>query len=106
MVRSLWLSLMLLCSSVYAAQDPTAPLGWVKQEQANNAVQVKHRLPRLNSIVCQSANECVAILNNEVVSIGETVRGYKVTKIEPETVTLTRGSQHWTLELFHLDIKE
>lgn len=106
MVRSLWLSLMLLCSSAYAVQDPTAPLGWVKPEQTNKVVQVKHHLPTLHSIVCQSAQTCIAILNSDVVGIGETVRGYTVTQIAPDAVTLTRGAKQWTLELFNLDVKE
>lgn len=106
MVRYLVLSLMLFCSPSYATQDPTAPLGWTKPSQTKSAGQVQYRLPTLQSIVCQSPKECVAILNDDVVSVGETIRGYKVTQIDSELVTLKRVSKVWKLELFNLDIKE
>ncbi|ELP5730138.1 MSHA biogenesis protein MshK [Vibrio vulnificus] len=106
MVRYLVLSLILFCSPSYATQDPTAPLGWTKPSQTKNTGQVQYRLPILQSIVCQSAKECIAILNDDVVSVGETIRGYKVTQIDSEVVTLKRGSKVWKLELFNLDIKE
>ncbi|HDY7868717.1 TPA: MSHA biogenesis protein MshK [Vibrio vulnificus] len=106
MVRFLLLSLCFAGGNAYATQDPTAPLGWTKPAQTKPSAQRKYRLPTLQSIVCQSPKECVAILNDDVVSVGETIRGYKVTQIDSDVVTLKRGSKLWKLELFNLDIKE
>lgn len=94
-------------ASCWAAQDPTAPLGWEKPKQTQakkNAVV--YRVPTLQSIVCSDNSTCKAILNGKVVATGETVSGYKVTRIESERVTVSRGGKQWNLELFSLDIKQ
>lgn len=84
MVRVLLLSLLFFSSSVLAEQDPTAPLGWlVPKEQKAAPVKkapTRYRLPSLQSIVCKGGSPCYAILNGQVVSQGEVVRGYKVKK--------------------------
>lgn len=110
MVRVLLLSLLFCSSSVLAEQDPTAPLGWlVPKEQKAAPVKkasTRYRLPSLQSIVCKGESPCYAILNGQVVSQGEVIRGYKVKKIDSEYVTLQRSTQQWKLELFSLDIKK
>lgn len=103
MVRTFWLvSTLLLNGVVYAAQDPTAPLGYAPSQAPKHARQ--YPLPELQSIVCQQ--ECAAILNDQLVSAGESVRGYQVAKVTESAVTLVRGGKRWELEIFSLNIKK
>jgi len=51
-------------------------------------------------------NQCYAILNDKVVDKGDSVSGYKVSKVTPSQVELKQGSKSWTLKLFSLDIKK
>ena len=93
----------------WAEQDPTAPLGWmVPNQPQSKPVQkksVNYRLPILQSIVCKGEQPCYAVLNDEILSQGEAVRGYRIKEINPEYVTLQRNSKQWKLEMFSLDIK-
>ena len=97
---TLLIMLLLLSPTVSATQDPTAPLGW----RAPSATKVRPApLPKLQSIVCQQ--QCYAILNDQMVSIGASIQGYRVSQITESDVTLVRGKQRWELQLFSLDIK-
>ncbi|WP_417883714.1 MSHA biogenesis protein MshK [Vibrio rumoiensis] len=102
MVRTLILSLLLLMSGNVLAQDddPTAPLDWMTGKVPAKSGPVYYRVPSLQSIVCNDGGQCRAILNNKIVSKGESVSGYRVADISREYVTLTRGSKTWNLELF------
>ncbi len=108
MVNKQWwlmlLAIIVVPMSFAQEQDPTAPIGWAKKQQVKKARQVP--VPELQSIVCKGNDECFAILNDQVVSSGEKVAGYRVTHITPIQVELKRGKKSWTLELFSLDIKE
>ncbi|ARV28201.1 hypothetical protein A6A12_0094 [Vibrio anguillarum] len=48
----------------------------------------------------------MAVLNDQVVGIGESLFGYTVEAIEPQQVTLSRRGKTWDLGLFSLDIKQ
>lgn len=108
MVRVCLLVLMTLWSvSAMSSQDPTAPIGW----QASPTVAAKPKvvrkpLPKLQSIVCSDEKSCRAILDGQVVVIGEKVSGYQIKKIEPEVVTVARNGKQWSLTLFSLDVKK
>ncbi|WHR50932.1 MSHA biogenesis protein MshK [Vibrio furnissii] len=92
----------LLCSTtLQAAEDPTAPLGYAPSQVQKKARQ--YPLPELQSIICQQ--QCSAIVNDQLVAAGDSIRGYQVAKVTPSTVTLVRGGQRWELELFSLNIK-
>lgn len=80
--------------------DPTAPLDWMIGKTSTKPEPVYYRVPSLQSIVCNDGGQCRAILNNKIVSKGESVSGYHVADISREYVTLTRGSKTWNLELF------
>ncbi len=99
---------VLLASSqcVSASQDPTAPLGWQNAKQRKAKTAAQPRPPQLQSIVCNGESACKATLSDQVVVAGESVRGYRVNNIKPESVVLSRGGKQWTLELFSLDIKQ
>lgn len=111
MVKRLILVLFLLnvTTVAYADQDPTAPLGWIRPEGKapvkQRQVRKRPPLPALQSIICKQSIHCSAVLNNKLLSAGESVRGYRVVSISQETVTLSRGGRKWTLELFPVDIK-
>ncbi|MFY2509762.1 MSHA biogenesis protein MshK [Vibrio pectenicida] len=102
-----WCAVFLIYSSLgNTSQDPTAPLGWQKPETTEfSNKKVQQPLPKLQSIVCLSNDQCQAVLSGNVVLVGELVNGFKVSRIEPQMVTLSRGSKQWKLELFTLDIK-
>lgn len=92
-----------IVQSAFAAQDPTAPLGWINN---NSKVRVisQSQLPTLQSIIC-SDQHCSAILNGTAISLGESIRGYKLTYLTDNTVTLSRGSKKWQLALFADNIR-
>ena len=87
-----------LSGDALASQDPTAPLGWqapVKQPSSPRA-----RLPQLEGIVCDELGSCTAILNDVPAEPGQRIRGYTLTEIKDDHVTVTRGGKTWRLELF------
>lgn len=91
----------------FAADDPTAPLGWVQPKaQIKSQEQAKNRVPELQSIVCRGEVSCYAILNNTVVKKGQKVAGYQVKEITSEQVTVIKGGKSWRLALFALNIKK
>nr|WP_252724454.1 MSHA biogenesis protein MshK [Vibrio hepatarius] len=93
-------------SLVNSSQDPTAPLGWQKPDSTESRnKKVQQPLPKLQSIVCLNHDKCQAVLSGNVVIVGESVNGFKVSRIEPQMVTLSRGNKQWKLEFFTLDIK-
>ncbi|PWI32022.1 MSHA biogenesis protein MshK [Vibrio albus] len=93
----------------YADQDPTAPLGWTQPEVRKPVTQKKVRrrpqVPALQSIICKQPDACSAVLNDTLLSQGDSILGYRVIAITNEKVTLKRGGRMWALELFPVDIK-
>ncbi len=88
-----------------ASQDPTAPLGWTAPAKSTTPKKaVRYSLPELQSIVCGPFH-CNAILNGAVVAKDEWIRGYKVVKVDSESVVLNRNGKQWTLTVFAKDIK-
>lgn len=104
-VAMLWLCLLTLPS--WAAQDPTAPLSWMAPApaQATSTSRVVN-LPLLQSIVCESERDCVAVIDDQVVARGDVVSNFRVQNVTPEAVTLAQGTRQWQLELFNLDVKQ
>lgn len=92
--------LVVLSSSVFAEQDPTAPLDWMSGKSAKPSKKMYDKVPTLQSIVCEDNTECRAVVDNKIVSKGQVVSGYKVTEINHQQVALTRGSKTWNVELF------
>ncbi|WP_264877799.1 MSHA biogenesis protein MshK [Vibrio agarivorans] len=108
MVKQLLLiALSVVSASSFAAQDPTAPLGWIAPKKTTTPAKRSYRVPKLNSIICQPEKaNCSAILNSRVVSAGDTVNGYRVNQITDQDVTLSRAGKQWKLQMFTLEIKE
>lgn len=106
MVKYRALIIILVTGSImqptFAAQDPTAPLGWIN----NNKVRVisRSQLPTLQSIIC-GGQHCSVILNGIVVGLGGSVQGYKLIHITDNTVTLSRNGKKWQLALFAENIR-
>lgn len=104
-VAMLWLCLLTLPS--WAAQDPTAPLSWMAPVPAQaTSTSRAVSLPLLQSIVCESERDCVAVMDDQVVARGDVLRGFRVHNVTPEAVTLAQGARQWQLELFNLDVKQ
>ena len=106
MVRVLGSALFVYSCVVVASQDPTAPLGWQKPDtvEAENKNKLPP-LPKLQSIVCTSQVQCRAVLSDKAVLVGDTVNGFKVSQIEAQSVTISRGGKQWKLKIFTQDIK-
>lgn len=101
------LMLSAVSTKVEADSDPTAPLGW--QRPATQAAKSKlnqvHPRPRLQSIVCAEGSDCYAVVNNQLVALGDSVAGYKITEITPEGMRVARAGKEWTLSLFSMQLK-
>ncbi|MBR9873836.1 MSHA biogenesis protein MshK [Vibrio sp. J1-1] len=110
MVKNIIISIALtaMTGGVWASQDPTAPLDWQKPitELNTKPTEKRYRVPTLNSIVCNVGSQCSAIMDNRIVEQGELFKGYRVTSINSEFVTLKRGNRQWNLELFGLNVKK
>ncbi|WP_297481614.1 MSHA biogenesis protein MshK [uncultured Photobacterium sp.] len=107
MVKNITLIILLvigfIVQSAFAAQDPTAPLGWINN---NSKVRIIPRapLPALQSIICDERH-CSVILNGTVVGLGGSIQGYKLIRVTDNTVTLSRGGKKWQLALFAENIR-
>lgn len=88
----------LMGGSVFAAQDPTAPLGWQAPTQKSRTQKVYK--PVLQSVLCDEYSRCSAIINGRNVSVGQSVSGYRVIKIYPDSVVVSRGGKQSRLALF------
>ncbi|WP_343283936.1 MSHA biogenesis protein MshK [Vibrio sp. Of14-4] len=89
-----------------ASQDPTAPLGWQKPDSIEAKSKKKQQpLPKLQSIVCINQVQCRAVLSDKAVLVGDTVNGFKVSQIEAQSVTISRGGKQWKLKIFTQSIK-
>ncbi len=89
------------------ATDPTAPLSWMAPAKPNTSPKPRrYPVPRLQSIVCGTADSCNAILNNRLLEPGAWVAGYQIKTINKEQVVLTRQGKRWVLELFNSTIKQ
>jgi len=98
---------MLFATNAWSAQDPTAPLGWTKQEQPSaKPKKVRPPLPRLQAIVCLDEKNCSATLSGEVRLVGELINGYRLNQVDSDAVILSRGKQQWKLELFSMEVKQ
>ncbi|WP_353505598.1 MSHA biogenesis protein MshK [Vibrio sp. SCSIO 43136] len=96
-----------LLQPAFSAQDPTAPLGWSAPATVTKAKpKSRFRLPVLNSIVCQTDVDCVAVVDNKLVEQGGRVSGFVASRIEPDFVIVKQGTRQWRLELFAKDIKQ
>lgn len=91
--------------SAYAAQDPTAPLGWNKSKSSASARAKTYPLPTLQSIVCDQGTQCFVMLNDKIVTKGQSVSGYQIQGITSDRVTLARAGKTWQLELFNSNVK-
>lgn len=104
----LFAALMVMSTSAWSAQDPTAPLGWEAQSPSSVKPKQKARppLPSLQAIVCSGEKSCAATLSGKVKLVGETISGYRINHVDSDAVILSRGGQQWKLELFSVEVKQ
>ncbi len=102
------LFLLAFCVSfgVFAEQDPTAPLGWYAPKASNSQRAKTYPLPVLQSIVCDSSSQCVAMLNDRILSKNQSVAGYKLVSITKENVVVARAGKTWQLQLFNSNVRQ
>lgn len=107
MVKHIVVGLVFGClcygSTVFAQQDPTAPLGW--QQQSSSITVSSPKLPQLQSVICYP-QRCRAILSGQDVAVGGQIKGYTVSRINDSSVVLTRNGKQWQLSLFAVNIKQ
>ncbi|MFD2178860.1 hypothetical protein [Veronia pacifica] len=112
------ISIILCLAALYTATataettlpDPTAPLGYqpkvVVPEKKAPIKMVKKKaprrvsLPRLDAVMCQSDQACVAILNGEMVEEGKPYKGFNVVKVTNDKAVLSKQRKKWTLTLY------
>ncbi|WP_261816091.1 MSHA biogenesis protein MshK [Vibrio gallicus] len=101
----LYAFIILISGSVFAEQDPTAPLGWYKPAKSTAKKVNRHPLPTLQSIICDSDTQCVAMLNDKILSKKQSVAGYKIDTITKEDVIVSRAGKTWQLQLFNSNVR-
>lgn len=77
--------------------DPTQPLGY-KINIVSKKVY-RRRLPTLQGIVLKNDKRRV-IIKNQYYDVGQTVDGYKITRIEKEVAYLVYQSKTYTISLY------
>lgn len=90
--KSYIISVLLLVSSTMVSaeslRDPTLPgKGFAVQGHAS---QTQDQALLLNSIV-SSGNTAYAVINNKILSVGDSVQGLSIVKITPTYVSLSDG---------------
>lgn len=90
--KSYIISVLLLISSTMVSaeslRDPTLPgKGFAVQGHAS---QTQDQALVLNSIV-SSGNTAYAVINNKILSVGDSVQGLSIVKITPTYVSLSDG---------------
>ena len=90
--KSYIISVLLLVSSPMVSaeslRDPTLPgKGFAVQGHAS---QTQDQVLVLNSIV-SSGNTAYAVINNKILSVGDSVQGLSIVKITPTYVSLSDG---------------
>ena len=76
--------------------DPTKPLGYQVKVKKK---KYRSRLPLLQSIVVDNKKRR-AIMNNKYYEVGQNVSGYKISRIEKDTVYLLYRSKVYTVSLY------
>lgn len=104
--RILFLLILCVSTSVSAEQDPTAPLGWYAPKPSATKSVKTYPLPVLQSIVCDSGSQCVAMLNDKILSKNQNVAGYKIVSISKEDVVVARAGKTWQLQLFNSNVRQ
>lgn len=84
-----------------ALADPTMPLNY--QVKATKKV-TRSALPELQSILGEKGNRR-AILDNELYQQGQSIKGYRISRIKKESVLLSYQNKFYELNIYQ-DLKE
>ena len=92
-IKTLLYAFICVSLSAHAIEDPTRP-------QAANSAETEQRLsaPELSSIL-YSADRKWAVINGEVLTVGEIVDGFELSAIEQHSVVLVRNNRNIHLSL-------
>ncbi len=98
----LWLVGLLCTASVNATSDPTAPWAVSKAPKVKIKKHVERAaLPKLQSLVC-GERDCQAIVDNQFVSKGDRIDGFRVLSITPSVVVIEKAARQWRLTVLNL----
>ncbi|MBW0280045.1 MSHA biogenesis protein MshK [Shewanella xiamenensis] len=86
----IFIALLVISAQVSAEnlRDPTLP--GKSYSAVSAASQNQHQALVLNSIV-SSGNTAYAVINNKIVSVGDSIQGVEVVRITPSSVSLSDG---------------
>lgn len=92
--------LILLTGKVYAEElpDPTRPMTFVNNPEISITSNSSESNLELQSILI-SPNKQLAIINNQIIKLGEQIGENKLIKIEADSVILQRGDQQEVIKL-------
>ncbi len=101
MKRLIWLGLLLpVVALATELKDPTRPPG----ARTGNPTSTTVALSRLQlQQVVSGGQKASALINGELVRVGDKVRGYQVVAIAPRMVTLRRAGKTYWLKMFDLE---
>ncbi|OUS39893.1 hypothetical protein A9R00_08810 [Oleispira antarctica] len=86
---------LVLGSSTNADQDPMRPPSWVKQKSMSS---VKSKGIKLQQILI-SKDRKIVIINNQILTEGQSIAGMKITKIESAQVMFRRAGVNKVIKL-------
>lgn len=92
---------LFVASGAMATPDPTAP--WPSDALRRAIVSPKATteamvLPQLQSLMCQEAH-CKGVVNDRLVSVGDTILGFRVVRIDASLMVIRKGRQQWQLRV-------
>lgn len=93
---SLFIGMSLISNISLSAQDPMRPPNWMLGNK-NVSSSSAERLVLQQILI--SKNRTLAVINDVVVSVGDTVGGAKVKEISTQWVKVIRGGRNMTLKM-------
>ncbi|MDX1902420.1 MAG: hypothetical protein SFW66_10565 [Gammaproteobacteria bacterium] len=94
-------SLISAHASAIILRDPTQPY---EAQKGQAALGTQYQRPGLSAIII-SGRQRLAVLDNKIVTIGESVNGNTVIDIQPNTVELRGAAGNVTLFLLNQSVK-
>lgn len=96
--------MLFFCSGAYAdLKDPTEPVRIISEAKKGVPRVVSNFV--LNAVLISGSHR-LAVINNRILKVGDTLGDAKIKSIEPYTVKLMGGHREIVLHLFDSSIKE
>lgn len=98
-VYSTAMSAALLASAWVSATDPTQPEQPLTANPHSAETASEAALPTL-SLIHSNGRVYQAMLNGQLLQVGQQVNGYLIQRIDAQQVVLQQGERQWVLQLF------